>query len=545
MKSDEYWRKREEAARKDRITDEKEMQKQIDAINQRMIDECNLQIDAWLQRYADKDGISLAEAKKRVSKLDIEEYERYAKKLVARGAVMRQEGKKVSYGSFTDEENEQMRLYNLTMKVNRLEMLKSRLGLETTAGYAELRNYLGSKLTDAAMAEAERQAGILGESVNLNAKEAGSIVNASFKGATFSQRLWKDQQELKAALDRSLTSALIQGQSSAKAAQQIREHFSGDFKKAGKAAMRLATTELARVEIGAQQKSFEKMDFKQYTFLAVGPHPCDICQALDGKHFDVDKMIPGENAPPMHPYCHCSVAAYSDRKDYDEWLNSGAAREGVTLEKFISVHSKKPEEKDIVSEENHAIINTDVFGEQSRLNPGPDKSAIIDDVIDNDEYKRRIKKIGEPENITNIMLFQSRKTLWRRNGTLFEDLIYINSETGKVLAQRLMDEEERVEPTEKMKTLVLNNPGKIIAIHNHPHSMLPSLDDLKNASRYRYSVIICHNGSIIKFAVDKNADIKKADLTLEMMQSRFDKEEDLSSDLSLLSSLGVNLEVIH
>lgn len=334
MKSDEYWRKREEAARKDRITDEKEMQKQIDAINQRMIDECNLQIDAWLQRYADKDGISLAEAKKRVSKLDIAEYERYAKKLVARGAVMRQEGKKVSYGSFTDEENEQMRLYNLTMKVNRLEMLKSRLGLETTAGYAELRNYLGDKLTDAAMAEAERQAGILGESVNMNAKEAGSIVNASFRGATFSQRLWKDQQELKAALDRSLTVALIQGQSSAKAAQQIREHFSGDFKKAGKAAMRLATTELARVEIGAQQKSFEKMGFKQYTFLAVGPHPCEICQALDGKHFDVDKMVPGENAPPMHPWCHCSVSAYSDRMDYDEWLNSGAAKKGVALEEF-------------------------------------------------------------------------------------------------------------------------------------------------------------------------------------------------------------------
>lgn len=336
MKSDEYWRKREEAARKDRITDEKEMQKQIDAINQRMIDECNLQIDAWLQRYADKDGISLAEAKKRVSKLDIEEYERYAKKLVARGAVMRQEGKKVSYGSFTDEENEQMRLYNLTMKVNRLEMLKSRLGLETTAGYAELRNYLGSKLTDAAMAEAERQAGILGESVSMNAKEAGSIVNASFKGATFSQRLWNNQQELKAALDRSLTSALIQGQSSAKAAQQIREHFSGDFKKAGKAAMRLAVTELARVEIEAQKQSFEKMDFKQYTFLAVGPHPCDICQALDGKHFDVDKMIPGENAPPMHPYCHCSVAVYSDRSDYDEWLNSGAAMRGMLFENFKS-----------------------------------------------------------------------------------------------------------------------------------------------------------------------------------------------------------------
>lgn len=334
MKSDEYWRKREEAARKNRITDEKEMRRQIDAINQRMIDECNAQIDAWLQRYADKDGITLQEAKKRVSRLDIAEYERYARELVQRGSVMRRSGKKVSYGDFSDEENEQMRIYNLTMKINRLEMLKSRIGLQTTAGYAEMRNYLGDKLTDKAIAESERQAGILGESVNMNAEEASSIVNASFKGATFSQRLWKNQQELQSSLDRSLTSALIQGWGSAKVARQIRKNFAGDFKKAGQAAMRLAVTELARVEIGAQQESFKKMGFDQYTFLAVGPHPCDICQALDGKHFDVDKMQPGENAPPMHPWCHCSVAAYSDRSDYDEWLNSGAAADGVPLEEF-------------------------------------------------------------------------------------------------------------------------------------------------------------------------------------------------------------------
>ena len=544
MKSDEYWRKREEAARKNRITDEKEMRRQIDAINQRMIDECNAQIDAWLQRYADKDGITLQEAKKRVSRLDIAEYERYARELVQRGSVMRRSGKKVSYGDFSDEENEQMRIYNLTMKINRLEMLKSRIGLQTTAGYAEMRNYLGDKLTDAAMAESERQAGILGGIVNMNAKEASSIVNASFKGATFSQRLWKNQQELQSSLDRSLTSALIQGWGSAKVARQIRKNFAGDFKKAGKAAMRLAVTELARVEIGAQQESFNRLGFKQYTFLAVGPHPCDVCQALDGKHFNVDDMVPGENAPPMHPYCHCSVAAYSDRSDYDEWLDSGAAADGVPFEDY-KVEFWKERGREFTKRDSSAIIESSNFREQSRYNPGDDERALVSDVVEKDEYKDRMKALGEPENITNILLFQSRKTLWRRNGTPFEDLIYINAETGEVIAQRRMNEAGRVQPTEEMKALVLSNPGKIIAVHNHPHNMLPSLDDLTNASRYKYSIVICHDGTILKFFVGSNVDIERADVILDMMQPRFDAEDDLSNDLSMLDSLGVFMEVIR
>lgn len=43
--------------------------------------------------------------------------------------------------------------------------------------------------------------------------------------------------------------------------------------------------------------------------------------ALKGKHFKVEKMMPGDNAPPMHPHCRCSTAAWSDRKEYDEWLD--------------------------------------------------------------------------------------------------------------------------------------------------------------------------------------------------------------------------------
>ena len=68
-------------------------------------------------KYATKEGISLAEAKRRVSKLDIEEYGRKAAKYVKEK-------------DFSDQANEEMRLYNATMKINRLELLKANIGLE-------------------------------------------------------------------------------------------------------------------------------------------------------------------------------------------------------------------------------------------------------------------------------------------------------------------------------------------------------------------------------------------------------------------------------
>ena len=32
-------------------------------------------------------------------------------------------------------------------------------------------------------------------------------------------------------------------------------------------------------------------------------------------------MLPGENAPPMHPRCRCSTAAYEDSAGYEKWLD--------------------------------------------------------------------------------------------------------------------------------------------------------------------------------------------------------------------------------
>lgn len=303
MNSQEYWAKREAEQLKHNITDEKEYDKQIKRIYSDMLDNCQKEINSFYGKYAAKEGITLAEAKKRVKTLDIKEYERKAARYV-------------KDKDFSAKANEEMRLYNATMKINRLEMLKANIGLELIAGHEELNKFMGGILQGRTEDELKRQAGILGKTIQNNAKTANAIVNASFHNATFSDRVWLYQDLMKADLAKLLQSGLIQGKNPRQLASELKKKFDVSTFNAE----RLMRTELARVQTEAQKQSFERNGFKEYEFIVNGGC-CPICEALKGKHFKVDKMSVGENAPPMHPHCRCSTAAYEDSKDYEAWLD--------------------------------------------------------------------------------------------------------------------------------------------------------------------------------------------------------------------------------
>lgn len=279
--------------------------KEIEDIYKYTMDQAQKEIDGFYARYASREGISVAEAKKRASELDMEEFSRKAKKYVAEK-------------NFSKQANEEMRLYNLTMKVNRLELLKAQIGLELVAGFDELQQFFEEKLTDRTLEEFQRQAGILGYTILDNAKMAAAIVNASFKNATFSERIWTHQDLLQAELEKLLRTGLIQGRNPRELARQLRKAFDASVFNSE----RLMRTELARVQTEAQKQSYIRNGFDQYTYITCGDFKvCGECKPLNGRHFKVENMMPGDNAPPMHPCCRCSTAAYMDDKDYDGWLN--------------------------------------------------------------------------------------------------------------------------------------------------------------------------------------------------------------------------------
>lgn len=74
-------------------------------------------------------------------------------------------------------------------------------------------------------------------------------------------------------------------------------------------------------QIIAQRNSLIMNGFKRYEFIA-NSNCCSVCGKLNGKHFSLQKLEIGVNAPPMHEGCCCSIAAWESRKEYDEWLDS-------------------------------------------------------------------------------------------------------------------------------------------------------------------------------------------------------------------------------
>ena len=76
----------------------------------------------------------------------------------------------------------------------------------------------------------------------------------------------------------------------------------------------------AEQQILAQRDSMKRNGFNEYEFLA-NRNCCEICAKLNGKHFLVSELKIGVNAPPMHDGCSCSIAAHSDRKEYEDWLD--------------------------------------------------------------------------------------------------------------------------------------------------------------------------------------------------------------------------------
>ena len=490
-KNRKYWADREKEQLKHNITEEAEYDKEIKRIHQNMLDACQKEIESFYAKYAKAEGISLADAKKRVSKLDIAAYERKAAKYVKEK-------------DFSPKANEEMRIYNATMKINRLEMLKANIGLELIAGHDELEKFMGGILKGRTMDELKRQAGILGKTVKNNAAKADAIVNGSFHSGTFSDRIWQYQDLMREDLAKLLQQGLIQGKGARAITKDLRKYLVGD--KTGKGATynveRLMRTELARVQTEAQKQSFIRNGFEYYEFIcnfhASKSGTCPICQGLNGKHFKVAKMMPGENAPPMHPHCRCSTAAWEDDAEYEAWLDylekGGTTKAWNAMDAAVRnqlIAAKRVEMKTAETERQYGVKYSD---------PNVDF-----DYINSEDYKKKFTALTHSPEVNEAIYETAKRMLKHCDGTKHEDLYLINADDGTVFAKEtetkresgVVYSEQFLEKLEELKASGI----RVIGIHNHPQGTPPTADDFRKAQEngYMYGIVAGHNGQVYVF----------------------------------------------
>ena len=315
----EYWKRREKEAKANTLKDEAEYNARLQEIYKYTAANIERTVNDWYARYAKKNNITMAEARARVSKLDMERYERLAARYVRDR-------------EFSAQANEEMEIYNLTMRINRLELLRAEINLELMAGYDDIQKEMERDLIETAMKEDRRLAGILGNSVIGNERYAKQLINASFHNATFSERLWgSNMPALRVHLEAELRNGLVQGIHPRELARRFRQHYKGSVYDTE----RLMVTEMRRLQTAVQKDSFERNGFTEYRFITTGDERvCDECEKLNGQHFKVSEMQPGENAPPMHPSCRCSTAAYMDSDKYHRWIDALERGEDVRWKEF-------------------------------------------------------------------------------------------------------------------------------------------------------------------------------------------------------------------
>ncbi len=186
------------------------------------------------------------------------------------------------------------------------------------------------------------------------------------------------------------------------------------------------------------------------------------------------------------------------------------------LEKNISNEAESSKPK---------IVNTD--------------SVVDKQIIDSSDYRKMFDKLGENSKTTRSIFQQAKAILNHRSGSNFEDLSFIDSVTGKFLTRTDYSVKKQCVPSKSMMAMVKKaKPNTVIAIHNHPNSSVPSLDDINSAwkKKYKYGIIACHNGNIFKYKIVGDYNQGFVDFLLDKLNSCI-YNEDIDTVNKILESL--------
>ena len=305
-----YWEQRrakEEEWIKENLSNDEAFNRQLQVYYDQAINNIDEMIKTNTDLITDK-------ATGKVTEADIRSYETKAKSIVLEAQKRLKTGQKVQYGDYDKQINNHLKIYNATMRINRLEWIKSNIGLEMVQLGLNVDADLRDKLSADFQKEIKRQSGIMGESVGKLSSSSitAQIILAQTKGATFSQRLWANQDVLKAKLDQVIANGIIQGQSNQRVARNLRDQLKSTVDNQRYVTERLARTESSRAQAHAEILSMKENGFK-YCIWIDEPRACTECKQIANKDNGWGKGVYlVDNVPflPAHPNCRCVLSAY-------------------------------------------------------------------------------------------------------------------------------------------------------------------------------------------------------------------------------------------
>lgn len=161
-------------------------------------------------------------------------------------------------------------------------------------------------------------------------------------GKHWSSRVWKNKSVMQAQLEQGITDCVARGLSKEKIITEITEKVNKDRYKAS----RLVRTELTYVQNAAAADTYEKAGCKKYEYCAaLDNRTSEECKKLNGQQFYFAEAVVGENFPPMHANCRCTIVPVFDDEE-DAPLGSGSEGKSVgKAEKIDEIDVSKTDNK--------------------------------------------------------------------------------------------------------------------------------------------------------------------------------------------------------
>lgn len=321
MTNAEYWKQRftqlEAAQNRKGATAYLEMEKQYKAAQ----NELEAQIARWYQRFADSNGISLAQAKQWLKgqdlaefKWDVKEYIKYGKENAINSAWMQELENASSKFHISRLEALQIQTQNSleTMFAQQMGTMKKALSDVYASGYYHTAYTV------------QQGFGLGWDIAGLDQAQIEKVLSKPWAvdGYNFSTRIWNSKTKLIGEVHNELSKNLLTGADPQKAIDSLAKKMGTSKSNAG----RLVMTEQAYFSSAAQKDCFNDLDVEEYEIVAtLDSHTSDICRSLDGKVFKMSDYKPGVTAPPFHVYCRSTTAPhFKDNFDAGERVARGA-----------------------------------------------------------------------------------------------------------------------------------------------------------------------------------------------------------------------------
>lgn len=325
MTNAEYWKQRftqlEAAQNRKGAGAYLEIEKQYKAAQ----NELEAQIARWYQRFADSNGISLAQAKQWLKgqdlaefKWDVKEYIKYGKENAINGAWMQELENASSKFHISRLEALQIQTQNSleTMFAQQMGTMKKALSDVYASGYYHT-------------AYAVQQGFGLGWDIaGLDQAQIEKVLSKPWAvdGYNFSTRIWNSKTKLIGEVHNELSKNLLTGADPQKAIDSLAKKMGTSKSNAG----RLVMTEQAYFSSAAQKDCFNDLDVEEYEIVAtLDSHTSDICRSLDGKVFKMSDYKPGVTAPPFHVYCRSTTAPHF-KENFDAGERAARGADGKT-----------------------------------------------------------------------------------------------------------------------------------------------------------------------------------------------------------------------